>query len=76
MKFRKQTTDSSTDFKTNFLKFTAFTKNTLAKRVGGWMKGSRSTIGIYGFHEQTSTVSENEDQNLGHHNGDGGENVT
>ena len=51
MKFREQTTDSSTDFKTNFLKFTAFTKNTLAKRVGGWMNGPRSTIGIYGFHE-------------------------
>ena len=25
---------------------------------------------------QTSTVSENEDQNLGYHNGDDGENVT
>ena len=50
MKFREKTIQSSST-STYFQKFTAFTKNTLAKRVGGWMNGSRSTIGIYGFYE-------------------------
>ena len=66
-------------FKADFLIFTAFTNNTLAKKVGTCMNGLRSTIGIYGFHELKLQpfLSMLITPKSRYHNSDGGEkNVT